>query len=287
MTKFSSLPQLLIGVLATAAFSGCADDSLKKYPELGGLRVLALQVGADGADAEFNPGATGVVITPWISDYGGGTRTLSWEAKGCIDPGVGAGRQPSCDGIPGAVSFNGAVTVPATERTGAANTFTVDVPAQILLGRSPQSTYNGISYLVTYRIFADDGSASVSSFKRVIASDPTKTAKNKNPTFAGILGGGTPLMAWPAAEVEVGASLGASSTESYSEKLSDGSLTPRREEIVTTWFITNGKLKFYRTINAETTLFTPEGGRPTGSTPLLIGVARDERGGVSVRLQAL
>jgi len=255
---------------------------LPKYVQLGGLRVLALKAtSAAGSFAEFSPGETGITITPIVSDYQGGSRALSYEAVGCADPGVSAGSEPTCDGAADAVSLaNGVVNITGAERTGEATTFTVNVPATIFANRSAIDQYNGVNYLVTYALTAADGTT-VKSFKRLPVSLASKTTKNRNPSIASVLADGATLTALPSAAVEVGAAFSAGSEESYDVMRSDLSLRSETEELITTWFITDGELKLFRTIGTGTTKFTPPTAAPADHTAQLVGIARDERGGVS------
>jgi hypothetical protein len=276
---------ILLLTLVTISLVGCGDDNLKKRYQLGGLRVLALQ-SSNGGAAEFSPGDT-VTITPWISDYGSGARTLSYEAKACLNPSIGVGASPSCDGIPGTVAFNGAVTVPTTERTGSVNTISVNIPAAALTARSASDQYNGVPYLFTYRIFSDDGASSATSMARLMVTAATKTTKNQNPSLTSILANGAALSAYPAGEVQLQGSYTAGSIESYSLQKLDGNLVGHTEEMLITWLVTDGEPELSRTINTGLTKFTPKAARPTDHTPLIIGIMRDGRDGVSVLVQTL
>ena len=270
---------LLAGLLQLA----CAEDQFPKYVELGGLRVLAIRAEVAGR-AEASPGET-VLITPFVSDYGN-SRSLSFEAKACLDSGVAVGAEPTCEGQPGAVlAGSGAVTITGAERTGAAPDFSVVIPAGILDSRSSDDRFNGVSYLVTYRLVASDGTA-VQSFKRIVVSESTKTTKNLNPSVSGILGSGSTLTVYPTADVELTPVISAGSQESYSFSRNGVTGFSRTEELVTTWFISHGEIKFFRTVGSDSTLWTPAALPLTGN-PILVAVLRDDRGGVSTFVQAL
>ncbi len=271
-------------LLITSAllFTACSADDLPKYSDLGGLRILALE-SDNGGFAEYSPGDS-VQITPWISDFKGGTRTIEFSWQACIDPGLAVGADPSCAGVPGATSVTtGALTVPATERTGAGGTFSVTIPSNILNGRSAVDTFNGVHYLVTYKLTASDG-AKVESFKRLVVSESTKSGKNRNPTLSDILAGGSSLSTFPSGETELRAVNAGGSAETYSRRKNDGGTETLTESLFTTWFITTGELSLFRTIADGPTKWTP-GARPTDHTPLVVGVTRDARGGISVLLK--
>jgi hypothetical protein len=273
----------LLGLIAVIFQLGCADDDFRPYVELGGLRVLAIQADVAGR-AEASPGET-VVLTPYVSDYGV-SRALAFEAKACLDLGIAVGVEPSCDGVPGAaVVASGAVTISGTERTGSANTFSVTVPSGILTARSAVDRYNGVYYLVTYKIQSADG-ASVQSFKRIVVSEPSKSTKNSNPSLAGILGNGSALVSFPSGDIDLSAQIGPGSQESYDVLKSDLSSTTRNEEMIVTWFISQGELNYFRTVLDGKTNWKP-GAAPAIGGPVVVGVLRDSRGGVDVFVQGL
>ncbi len=269
--------------LAFLLSGSCANDDFPEYIELKGLRILALQAGATGAPSEYSPGDS-VTITPIISDYYGAGRPLNYEAFACIDPGISVGVEPSCTGVPGAVSVgSGVATAPALERTGITTTFSVNIPSTVLDQRGPADKYNGVNYLVTYKLTA--GTEVVQAFRRILVSENSKTSKNNNPQTTAILANGAPLTSLPTGAVELSVSYPAGSVETYSSKKSDLSLVSATESLVTTWFRTDGELKFYRTIDGGTNKYTPPPTAPAGRQALLIAVTRDDRGGVTYLIQ--
>jgi hypothetical protein len=152
-----------------------------------------------------------------------------------------------------------------------------------LASASPASQFNGVAYIVVYQVYASDGSAQVSSFKRIIVSDKSAVAgatRNSNPSLLDILANGSSLAAFPAAPASLSASLGAGSAETYSWKGTDGSVSSKAETIETTWFITDGDVQYFRTDGAGTTVYTPPAANPSPArNALVIAVSRDGRGG--------
>ena len=161
----------------------------------------------------------------------------------------------------------------------------VNIPATILAQRSAADQYNGVNYLVTYKLSA--GSEVVQSFRRILVSEATKTTKNNNPQTTAILANGVALTTLPAGAVGLSMSYTAGSLETYDSKKSDLSLVNSTESLATTWFRTDGELEFYRTVNSDTTTFTPPATAPSGRQALIVGVTRDDRGGVTVLVEAL
>lgn len=291
--KFASLTKTIqFSILISAAFLSlrCSSDTFPKYVNLGGLRILGLRAdlgaGLSGI-AEFSPGDT-VVVTPYIS-YFGLASAPTYTATGCRDLGVNYGAEPSCLGAPDALPLGtGTVSLSSgVSNTGAANTFSVTIPATILNGRSAADQFNGVNYLVTYELTAADGSTSVRGFKRLTVSQASKAGKNQNPVLNNLLLNGTPSATLPTSDVNLSVSYTAGSLENYSLMKSNGELLPQIEDLTTTYFITDGSLQYFRTVNGQTTKYTPPSSAPSSHTAAVIVVTRDPRGGVAVIVQAL
>jgi len=276
-------------VLFSFLFVSCTKDNFPKYVALGGLRVLAL-VASDGTapsvgKAEGNPGDT-FTVTPYLSDVNS-AGALSYEAFGCIDPGVSYGAEATCSNDAAAVNL-GAGTVTGLNAgnvfTGAVGTLSVTVPSTILTGRNAVDKYNGVNYLVTYKVTNSAGQ-SVKSFKRIPISDSTSgKTKNSNPGISRVLANGATLGALAAGSaVELAAEATAGSSEAYSYLTSSGAQSSSSETLQATWFYTDGELKYYRTTDSATTTFTAPGEYPTTRSSLIITVLRDGRGGESVQ----
>lgn len=277
-TSFTLVYLAAIGLLI---LTSCSGDDFPKYYKLGTLRVLTLVAN----NPEVAVGAT-VTITPVVSDIEGAGRTLTYEASACPDLGVAFGAEPTCEGNPLKVSLGtGNVTgLAGPNYTGATNTFNVTVPATTLLGRTTADQYNGVAYLFVYKVTAPDGT-NVRAFRRIIAS--SRATKNTNPTLTQILSNGSALAALPAGDVSLSADYTAGSIESYQVQLSDGTLNSKAESLTTTWFVSDGKVQYTRTIGGESTKFTPPSAAPAGRNVLVIGVIRDARGGVSYSIATL
>lgn len=271
---------LLLSLLGFAA--ACSENDFPEYAALDRLRVLALVVDAAGK-SEVNPGET-VTLIPWVSDVGNGGPWTT-EVEHCLDLGGASLGEPSCAGNPTRQSApSGTITTlnAGNTFTAEADSFTVQVPANALDNRTPQAKYNGVSYLVFYKVTSATG-ASVSSFKRILVSDPAKTAKNSNPVLNSVRSAGTAFTTLPPGPTyTLTPEFAAGSSESYSYLKDDGSLATATETMITTWFYTDGEMKFERTLGDDANEYKIPNGYPTTRSAFLILVARDGRGGTAV-----
>ena len=284
MKELKRLKTLVAGTGFILLFTGCSSSDLPDYNVLSSLRVLALQ--ADHPEA--HPGDT-VVITPYVSDVYGAGRALNYSAEACVDPGTAYGAVPTCIGNPTRSVFATQLTatpLPSPgQPTGTTSTISVPIPSTMITGRSSQSSYNGISYLFLYTIVG--GSETVTAYKHILVVDPSKMTLNNNPDVAGpidILFNGAAsatVESLPSGDQSLSLQYAAGAQESYQVMNSDGSFQSLFEQLTTTWFITDGTEKQYRTINQGTTTWSPPSGEPAARKVVLVGVVRDGRGGVS------
>ena len=286
--SLESMCRIACALAAILLLGTCSSDDLPKYVELSGLRVVTLVA----SSPEAAPGGS-VSITPWVSDVSGAGRDLTYTAEGCLDPGIAYGAEPTCTGSAtltslGSGTISGTLTA-ANVYTAAVTAVNVTLPASavIFAGRSTVDQFNGVYYLVVYTVRASDGS-SVKSIKRIVVSSKG-SGYNSNPSFSDILADGASLSALPGGDVILTASFTGGSQEAYSQMKSDGSTVTATESLTTTWFITDGKLKYFRTANTDGNTWTP----PTLPLPdgrsktLVLGVIRDSRGGMAVKAKAL
>ncbi len=258
----------------------CADNDFPRAYKLDRLRVIELIASAP----EAVPGDT-VTVTPYVSDYSGGGRALNYEAFACVDPGIAYGASPNCDNNATRVVLQAATNLPgltAPTYTGAAPNLTVVVPsaAVMLTGRPGYVQFNGVIYLVTYRVFAADGT-SVSAFRRILVSN--KTPKNQNPATPDIRVGTVILTALPASETSLNSFVGAASLESYQSMRVDGSTITKTEEMRTNWYVTEGSMKFDNTVGTADNPYNPPGA-PVAGRNVIIAVTADGRAGSSIRV---
>lgn len=266
-------------IVLVSFFTGilsCGKNDFPLYTALGSLRVLTLKALSD--QSEVNPGTT-VTIRPVVSDLNGGGRNLNVTVVTCVDPGITLGAQAACphpDSMTTS-SFAGTTLGLNNTYTGEAPTFTVNVPSIPLI--SAVQKYNGVSYLVIYTISSADGSSSVTAFKRITVSDPSKTPKNSNPDITSISDNG---MVLGTTNVYSGAVQNLTPSfsvnpEAYQIMGADGSFAPHSETYSSTWFYTDGTMEFQRTTNTDENQWTPA--RAAGRGAAIVFVSHDGRGG--------
>lgn len=264
-------------------FSSCSDNDFKVYVELKDLRILAL-VANDGSNkAEVSPGSS-VTITPWISDINE-TSQLTYTWQGCIDPGLNFGVEPSCDqsSLATPITTGTISTLTAAQLfTGAADSFVVTIPSNLLVTATTQQKNNGLNYIVTYSL-SNSAGLNVKSFKRIVVSDSSKVNKNSNPVLNSILANDVTLTTLSAnSSFNLRIDYPSSSRESYNVLNEKNEIRTETEELQTTWFYTDGEAKYFRTINTDLNTYTTPATYPNRDS-LLVAVIRDDRGGTFVQ----
>ncbi len=302
--------------------SSCSNEKLPKYTVLQSLRVLALQ--ADQPEVNFNGTAftDTVQFTPVISDLYGGGRGLKYNLQVCLDLGIALGAIPNCENNLTQMSLASAQTVTSAGGTfkapnysGTVDPFSVNlatafsVPALGVITskffNSPSfQQFNGLNLIVYYEIYPDgDESLKVKAFKRLVFSSAAKAMKNSNPSGLMILDeGSVEISSLPTSETKLEAFLPSVSAENYSIMDEDGGITTKTERLETTWFLTgnqniqdsknkdkttDGLFLLSRTLVGEwNTFYPPKVATPITRGRILIGVARDDRGGITIKRYA-
>jgi hypothetical protein len=287
-----------------------------------GLQLQPPEVNFDVTTGFTTPAATtSVSLVPVISDLYGGGRSLTYHLYHCVDPGIGTGAIPTCTGNPTrtAVQTGQVVTPPSAgflspNFTGSLAAVPIDLSSGTLgagvmalyaakfQGLTAAQKFNGFSILVFFEIFpTGDESKKITTFKRLIVSGSAKAVKNLNPSALTFLSGGTDLgttQTFPSVKSPVNAFVDAIDFENYLVMDAAGNTGSAIESIETTWFFTgpedvtcskdkectsDGLFSLSRSKPGELNVFTP----PVVSTPstrgrVLIGVAKDNRGGSTV-----
>lgn len=285
-TKRSSISVLttarfvLVACVVTALF-GCNRPDFPKYPVLGDLRILTIIANTP----EANPGDT-VTFTPVLSDMNGQGRAINYSIQACIDPGVGVGVTPSCTTPDVSSIQSGTVTIdPGVSQTytGPVSPFTLTMPTAdtIFANRSVVDQYNGVAYLVFYSISTADGQR-VDSFLRVTITASSKTQKNQNPVISSIDLSDSPttsVISMPTTTLDFRVTSPATSAETYQTMRNDGSFVTHTEDLITTWFVSDGEFDFTRTIGNSENSWGPPETKSSGRGIVILVVTRDERGG--------
>jgi hypothetical protein len=309
-------------VILGFSLSACSSDTMPRYSIIQGLRTLALvadspEINFDGTS--FTPNT--VTITPTISDLYGSGRALSFNLYWCLDPGIGLGVIPSCDGNPSAVRDatlqNVAITAPSgtfssPNYTGSLAPIPLNFTPGFMgatafsyytarfLSLTSAQLYNGYSILVFFELYpTGDTSQKITTFKRIVFSSSTKTLKNTNPSNLEIRRDGTEITSLPSSQSSLEAYLPSSQAESYFTQSTLGALSTATETLETAWFFTgpsdiscskkkecttDGYFALARSVPGELNLFyPPQGSIPSTRGRILIGVAKDNRGGSSVK----
>jgi hypothetical protein len=251
----------------------CGDDKLKKVETLTSFRVLAIET----ATPELTQ-TTGLSVTarPYISDTNGAGRTISAVVDGCIDPGISFGAEVTCEGNASKVSVAYSInTSTLTNLNSGWGTYSssLSIPDTIFAGRTDRDKYNGVPYIIVFK-FTVDG-AEHKSFRRILVTN--RTALNSNPTLSGFLLNGSTL-AKPNLNDYLSATV--SNAENYNFILVDGTTENRNESLTMAWYVSSGELNTSKVNASESVQY--KSSSPSTSL-LIIGVLRDERGGVSVK----
>lgn len=276
--------RFVLAFIVAAVTTQCGKDDMPKYQALGDLRMLTIVVDKP----EANPGDT-VTFTPVLSDLNGSGRAINYIVQACIDPGIGVGADPVCKNPDPLSMQTGTVVIPAGASltyTGPVTPFSLTMPdaATIFALRSPADRYNGVIYLVQYNISIPNG-PSINSFLRIFVSDPTKLQKNQDPTIASVDLNDSPILSslipMPTSASNFRVTTPLISLETYSVMQYDGSFLTRTEEMLNTWFISDGSIDYSRTIGNAENLWTPPGSKPAGRGMVFLVVTRDGRVGAA------
>lgn len=271
-----------LGVVLLFFLASCNKSDLPDFNKIEGPRILAIV--ADKPEA--NPGDT-INITPVISDVNT-TAGLEDTIQVCVDLGIAFGAEPTCENNPTKVIVQNhrVLTLPglAENWTGLADGASFSIPADIIMfyQKSDQEKYNGVNYLIEYILYSSSG-VTIKAIKRIVVTEASKVTKNQNPVMTDITSDGVSMVNLPInTKVILYNDLTGASAESYSLKGTNGNLKNYTEDLIVTWFITDGTTKNYRSYLGNTNEYTGPEVAPTGRSAFILAVAHDNRGGVSV-----
>ncbi|MEQ1876231.1 MAG: hypothetical protein ABL958_06265 [Bdellovibrionia bacterium] len=221
-------------LLLLLLIAGCSEEK-SKYATVSKLRVVGLRT----AVPEISPGGTISSVEALVLDPDGNGRPLTYQWAGCMEPLLEhafdcEGAADRVDLGTGATSVGGVIVIPPTA----------------LDALPPFRAFNGINYLVVLKV--DAGNESVKSFKRIVVS--TNPAKNSNPDIISLARNGTVLGspdAFVSGEFTLTSALSAGSSENYTYMDAQGSQKAGTEDILLTWFHTEGDMKTSRTFGGD------------------------------------
>ncbi|NDD92484.1 hypothetical protein EBZ37_10405 [bacterium] len=271
--------KIFIALLVATTVSGCANDALPKPQKLGPLRVLGIL--ADKPEA--NEGDS-VNLTPIVSDFSSGPRTLTYSWKFCADPGIAQGASPVCSST---ILAQGTGSIQTTEAplTGApysglaaTDSVNVSIPPGTLASLSATQATNGIPLIFTFELTG--GTESTQAFRRIIVT--SRATLNTNVSLLSVSGLVTngAIQDFPASKQSLTPVLG-SSADTYTVISSTGETLTRTEKLTVSWFTTDGEFEFSRTDGSSSNQWTP----PSGGSAKGLVLLRDDRGGLSTPIQ--
>jgi hypothetical protein len=262
----------IILLSALILISSCGDNKLNKVEKLGSFRILAIKTTTP--ELTQANGLT-VIATPFISDISSGGRTITGNVEGCVDPGIAFGAEATCDG--NSTRVTSAYSVDTTDAASLNSKWGPDsvplsIPDAIFTGRSSIEKFNGVPFIIIFSLSADG--VTYKSFRRILVTN--RTTLNTNPSLTSLL-----LNSGAMAKPKNGDYFGInySGTETYDYMRVDGVVESRTEKLVMAWYVSDGTLNISKANATETVQFKSD---PPATPLLIIGVLRDERGGVAV-----
>ncbi|MCE3014014.1 MAG: hypothetical protein LW878_13215 [Proteobacteria bacterium] len=262
--------------------SSCGDDTFRKVEQLDRFRILAIEASAP----EVAPGGSSN-LRLFVSDPKGppAGREITGTLTTCIDPGIALGASVKCDHDPSRVTSSYTIDTRGADfttnlGTGLSSSVSITVPGGIFTSRSSREQFNGVGYIAIFS-FTVDGSE-VTAFKRLIATTRTGANLNSNPSGASLLLNGAAFAGNPQKGDRL--SLSSAAAQSYDYINVDGSTEVKSEDLQVAWYISETELDAPKTKVGERVEILTE---PPAQTYLIIGILRDERGGLEVLRQRI
>jgi hypothetical protein len=268
---------MTLAVATTLLAGACAKTTVPPSNHLGPLRILALV--ADKPEASLGDTIT---ITPYVSDFDGGGRSLYFSASVYLCPhprNSYAGSRCMYSSPPDTVELvsQQAVTgLAAPNYTGSVTPVTFTLPAT-LTGFADFPAYqqfNGLEISVYYSLSTEDGAARYEATKAIrVSTNPTK---NSNPVITSLLLDGAVATRAPLQRTSLSANIPAASVETYDRKDSDNVLsTGIPEHIETVWYVSEGEIDSYRSFGLGGSITWTPPAESSGRDLVIVGVAFD------------
>jgi hypothetical protein len=265
-------------ILLLTVLLSCGDDNFRKVEKLSGFRVLGIK--ADQPEIMDSFDGTSVDLDIIVSYVNWNTQPVDVEAISCIDPGVGYGAEVNCDHDPSAIptsfSFNFGSIGSASSFTGVINR-SVNIPGNLLTGRSARDQFNGVAYLTIF-IFEVDGETH-KVFKRIVVTN--RGSLNSNPSADNIQLNGADISSFPLnGDILSISTLGL--PETYTYRTVENIDETRTEEFQVAWYVSEGKLSRSKTYVGEETEYDKS--EATSISSVVVAIVRDERGGLDYQI---
>lgn len=276
--------KIIVLILISLLMLSCDENNFPKVYLLDQLRIIGVTVDTPEIT---DPGApVAINVTPIIADYNGAGRTLTLTIVGCIDPGIGVGADPSCENSLDRTVLSPAAAIPMAGGSGFYDTpnfigpvntaYNISIPTGTLALRSSIDQFNGVAYIL--ELIVTTGSEEIRTFKRIIIS--TKTA-NQNPPTPSIEVNGAAAATLPSGEATISLSIAGTISESYGFKNSAGITETINEETSLAWFVTGGEIDYDKLDPTDSAKWKAPSSAPLGQNVVILGLVRDNRGGLS------
>lgn len=256
--------------------SSCSKNNFDKVEELKTFRILGIY----SANPEVAPGDAGINLQLYVSDINGGGRSITLNVEACIDPGISLGAEVNCNhdstkttGTYTIDTVNDADLGAANLYTGlATDTFSVNIPAWVHTGRTSREKTNGVGYIIVFSAVVDGKLHK--AFKRLLVTN--RAVKNSNPTVTSMNLNNVAIATKPRDGDQLELTSGSSETYSFEEI--DGSVTTKSESLKVAWYFSEGLVSSPKSDTGEKITFKSD---PPNGNMLVLGVLRDERGGIA------
>ncbi|MDZ4676759.1 MAG: hypothetical protein SGI74_04540 [Oligoflexia bacterium] len=250
---------------STTVFTACTESKLPKYNLVNSLRILAMKSTAP----EVSIGDAIPVVSALVLDPDGAGRTITYTWVGCRELPTSSSTRFQCVDAPDKISLGSATTSNAGAET---------IALTMLALVSAAQAHNGVNYIVSLTVTA--GSETVTAFKRIVVT--SKATKNNNPSVTALtrntvtladndlIGTGT---------VTLEATIPSASYENYTFMDALNNTRNVQEDILITWFQTEGTMEATRTFSGDKNNQWTAPAPKTRSLVQLTVVLHDGRGG--------
>ncbi len=269
--------------LLVLVLSACNVPDFKEFSQLGELRMVGIVAAKPEIDGKRTDDVQ-VVLTPYISDIYGRGRKFTVIVASCLDPGLSQGASPRCAepkfaAYPNGNTFDTSVLA-ENNYTGAMDAVTITIanPTGQIAALSPQQRYNGVNYLVVFRL--EYGATNLTAVKAISISE--RETLNRNPEIEKIILD-EDAVSKTLNPVDINVSFtAAGKQEIYTEMSADGNIDSLTESYFITWFYYRGKIKPSRVLFGQQSKYQPNLFEKT-----LVAVVKDRRGGTAVKVKKL